>query len=132
MAVNPYFQLKPGETRQMVKAVDTLHRPTEIIAVMPHMHMLGKEMKMVAKLPDGTEESMVYINDWDFNWQETYRYKKPRIYPQGTKIHLTAFYDNSEQNSRQASHPPKLVGWGEQTTDEMCIGFYQYTVPFKK
>jgi hypothetical protein len=79
-------------------------------------------------LPDNSQVPMIYINDWDFNWQETYRYKKFLRLPKGTRLELTALYDNTEQNPRQPSHPPKRVTWGEQTTDEMCIGFFQYTV----
>jgi peroxiredoxin len=128
MVINPWLDIKPGLANQKVTARHTLRQDTEIIAVMPHMHMLGREMKIKAVLPDNSQVPMIYINDWDFNWQETYRYKKFLRLPKGTRLELTALYDNTEQNPRQPSHPPKRVTWGEQTTDEMCIGFFQYTV----
>ena len=123
------LNLKPGVADQQVATEQTLRQDTTIIAVMPHMHMLGRNMKMIATTPDGKETPLVYINDWDFNWQETYRYTHPLDFPRGTKLKMTATFDNTEQNARQPSHPPKEVHWGEQTTDEMCIGFYQFTVP---
>ena len=129
MLVNPYLNLRPGEERQKVTAGQTLRLDTEIIAVMPHMHMLGRELTMIAKTPDKTVVPLIDIRDWNFNWQETYRYKKPLQMPKGTRLELTAYFDNSEKNPRQPSHPPRTVRWGEQTIDEMCIGFYQFAVP---
>jgi thiol-disulfide isomerase/thioredoxin len=126
--INPFFDLKPGVAHQEVKQSLTLPMDVHAWAVFPHMHMLGREMKLVATLPDGTRKPLIWINDWDFNWQETYRYKEPVALPKGTKVDLVAVFDNSEQNPRQMSHPPKEVFWGEQTTDEMCIGFFQFTV----
>ena len=129
MLVNPYLMLKPGVDKQKVTAGQTLRFDTEIIAVMPHMHMLGRELTMTATMPDKTEVPLISIKDWDFNWQETYRYKKPLQLPKGSRLALTAVFDNSETNPRQPSHPPRQVSWGEQTNDEMCIGFYQFAVP---
>jgi hypothetical protein len=131
MVLNPSLNLKPGEAQQKVTANRVLPQDTEVIAVSPHMHMLGREMKLTANLPDGTQKPLIYINDWDFNWQETYRYKEPIRLPKGTRIDLLAYFDNSEKNPRQPSHPPVPVSWGEQTTDEMCIGFYLFTVDRK-
>ena len=128
MVLNFLFDLKPGESNHVVEANVRLPRDTAIIAVMPHMHMLGRQMSLTATQPDGKETPLIRIDDWDFNWQETYRYKKPLELPAGTKIHLKAVFDNTESNPRQPSHPPREVTWGEQTIDEMCIGFYQYIV----
>lgn len=133
--VYPYLSLKPGDAHQEVTQSLTLRdgrygeeEGITIWTVQPHMHMLGKEMKLTATLPDGTTKPLVYVNDWDFNWQEMYHYKKPVFLPKGTTIKMEAVFDNSEKNPRQPSHPPVLVRWGEQTTDEMCIGFYQYSI----
>lgn len=126
--INTVFRLKPGEARQEVKCGLTLPVDATIWSVFPHMHLLGREMKITAKLPSGEEKPIVWVNDWDFNWQETYRYKEPLSLPKGTRVSLIATYDNSERSPRQPSHPPALVTWGEQTTDEMCIGFLQYTL----
>jgi hypothetical protein len=92
------------------------------------MHMLGHEMKVTATLPDGTVKPLVWIKDWDFNWQATYLYREPLALPKGTKLRLVAVYDNSERNPRQTAHPPRLVRFGEQTTDEMCFAFFGLTV----
>jgi thiol-disulfide isomerase/thioredoxin len=131
--INPVFQLKPGEAHQEVHCGLTLPVNATVWSVFPHMHLLGREMKITATLPNGGgDKPLVWVNDWDFNWQETYRYKQPVSLPKGTHINLTAIYDNSERNPRQPTHPPALVRWGEQTTDEMCIGFLQYTLDVEK
>lgn len=130
--INPLFQLKPGDAHQQVKCAINLPVNATVWSVFPHMHLLGREMKITAKLPGGEEKPVVWINDWDFNWQETYRYKEPLHLPKGTRINLVATYDNSERNPRQPTHPPAPVTWGEQTTDEMCIGFLQYTIDVEK
>ena len=92
------------------------------------MHLLGKEMKVWAELPDGTEKPLVWIKDWDFNWQMTYFLKEPIAAPKGTKIKMVAYYDNSAANLRNPYRlNPKTVGWGEATYDEMCIAFVSTT-----
>lgn len=126
--INAGFHLKAGNSHQEVKASMTVAAPVHVWAVFPHMHLLGREMKMTAELPDGSIRPLIWINDWDFNWQETYRCKESVMLPKGTKVSLTAVFDNSESNPRQPVHPPKDVFWGEQTTDEMCIGFFQYSL----
>ena len=99
-----------------------------LIAVTPHMHLLGRVMKLTAIKPDGTKVPLVSVSDWDFNWQSTYFYKKPIALPVGTRVVMTATYDNSARNPRNPNTPPKAVTWGEQTTDEMCIAFLHYTL----
>jgi mono/diheme cytochrome c family protein/thiol-disulfide isomerase/thioredoxin len=98
----------------------------EVISVTPHMHLLGRKFSMTANLPDGTKKPIIKIDDWDFNWQDTYTYAKPLHIPKGATVTLNATYDNSASNPRNPSSPPKAVGWGEQTTDEMCIGFLSF------
>ena len=63
---------------------------------------------------------LIWIKQWDFNWQEEYRYKTPPFLPQGTRVDVQWTYDNSAENPRNPNRPPKLVTWGEQSTDEMC------------
>lgn len=99
-----------------------------LVAITPHMHLLGRTMKVTAALPDGTNRTLVSISDWDFNWQATYNYKQPVALPRGTVLTMTATYDNSAQNPRNPNNPPKLVTWGEETTDEMCLAFLHFTV----
>jgi hypothetical protein len=121
--LNFLFAIPPGAERHEVRAEATFTRDVKVLAVMPHMHLLGREMKVTAILPDGTEKPLVWVRDWDFNWQETYFFKEPLRLPAGTKVQVVAYYDNSEKNPRNPNKPPKWVRWGEQTTDEMCIAF---------
>lgn len=126
--INTGLAIPPGEQRCEVHA--SVHVPTDVTAriVGPHMHLLGREMKISATLPDGTVKPMVWIKDWDFNWQETYVFKEPMKLPKGTRIDVVAYYDNSTGNPNNPNNPPKLVTWGEQTTDEMCVAFVGVTV----
>jgi hypothetical protein len=99
----------------------------DALSVFPHMHLLGREMKAVAVRPDGREVPLIWIKDWDFNWQGSYQYAKPVRLPQGTVIKVRAVYDNSADNPKNPNNPPKPVRWGEQTTDEMCLLGLQVT-----
>lgn len=125
---NMFFELQPGLAHQEVRAGLTLPVDIHLWSIFPHMHMLGHEMKVTATLPDGTVKPLVWIKDWDFNWQATYLYREPLALPKGTKLDLVAVYDNSEKNPRQTAHPPRVVRFGEQTTDEMCFAFVGLTV----
>ncbi len=94
----------------------------------PLRRLLGKEMKVTATMPDGTVKDMVWIKDWDYRWQDSYRYKEPLLLPRGTRVELVAYYDNTSANPRNPSSPPRRVRFGEQTTDEMAIIFYHVLV----
>lgn len=124
---NPFFRLKPNVARQEVKASMLVPFDAVVRQVLPHMHMLGTEMKVTAMLPDGTEKSLIWIKNWDFNWQMAYRYKEPVKLPKGTRISLVAYYDNTTANPYQPNNPPREVTFGEQTTDEMCFAFIGFT-----
>jgi len=128
--LNRSFSIPAGAPRHEVRASFTvpLGRDLHAIAISPHMHLLGHEMKVTAIYSNGTVRPLIYINDWDFNWQGTYTFVEPVPLPGGTKIDVQAIYDNSPENPRQPNHPPKAVGWGEGTTDEMCIAFIRVTV----
>jgi peroxiredoxin len=92
-------------------------------SVMPHMHMLGREVRVTVTPPDGKPFSLVAIKDWDYNWQETYFLKTPIELKKGTKLTVDAVYDNSEKNPTNPFSPPQNVWFGEQTTNEMCFVF---------
>lgn len=128
--LNRGFLIPAGEARHEVKASYTLPPGWNLhaIAVTPHMHLLGREMKVEAVYPDGTVRPLIYIDDWDFHWQGSYAFTQPVPLPGGTRIDVTAIYDNSPDNKRNPSAPPRAVGWGEGTTDEMCIAFLRVTV----
>jgi peroxiredoxin len=96
-------------------------------SVMPHMHLLGKEVKVTLTPPDGKPLTLVAIKDWDYNWQETYFFKEPIKVKAGTAIEADAFFDNSDKNPNNPHHPPRTVTFGEQTTNEMCFIFFGAT-----
>jgi peroxiredoxin len=123
------LQIPPNDAHYTVTTT-SVPSPVDyhLLAITPHMHLLGHSMKLTAIKPDGTKIPLVSVSDWDFNWQSTYFYKKPLALPKGTRVTMTAIYDNSAHNRRNPNTPPKLVTWGEQTTDEMCIAFLHYTL----
>lgn len=98
-----------------------------IHSVTPHMHMIGRSMLVRAVLPNGTVKRLIYIPDWDFNWQITYHFKDPVKLPKGAYLNVVARYDNSAENPHNPTKPPREVKWGEQTTDEMCVAFFGIT-----
>jgi hypothetical protein len=126
--VNSTFRIPPGAERHEVRAGWTVPRNITALGVLPHMHLLGREIEVTATLPNGTTHRMVWIKDWDFNWQESYAFREPMALPEGTRISVVAYYDNSEKNPRNTLRPLREVGWGEQTTDEMCVVFIPHLV----
>ncbi len=126
-AANFEMQLPPGESNIEIKA--SWEVPVDVLAyaVTPHMHLLGKDMQMSVKYPDGRAQDLIKVDNWDFNWQYTYYFQQPIELPKGTRLLVTAHFDNSASNPRNPNKPPKLVTWGEATTDEMCIGFLAVT-----
>ncbi|MBI3268039.1 MAG: ascorbate-dependent monooxygenase [Planctomycetes bacterium] len=121
------FTIPAGEERFRLATSFTVPVDLHAVGIIPHMHLLGREMKIVATLPDGRLEPLVYIKDWDFNWQDQYQYARPVALPKGTRLDLEAYYDNSATNPKNPNLPPKPVKHGEQTTDEMCLCFVQVT-----
>jgi hypothetical protein len=107
-----------------------LTRDILLTSVMPHMHWLGKDFTFRAILPDKNAApiELIKIDRWNFNWQGTYAFEKPIRLPKGTYFEMEAHFDNSDSNPANPSHPPKVVTWGEQTTNEMCIGVYEFVV----
>jgi len=125
--INPFFKIPANSADHVVNAAVPSYNDITVLAVTPHMHLLGKSMKLEAILPDKTQKQLVNVPDWDFNWQTSYIYKEPVKFPSGTKFSLVAHYDNSPKNPRNPNRSPRDVTWGEQTTDEMCVAFIGYT-----
>jgi hypothetical protein len=92
------------------------------------MHLRGKAFKYTLTYPDGKSEVLLEVPHYDFNWQLSYILAEPRKIPAGSKIEAVAWYDNSA-NNKYNPDPTKTVTWGEQTFEEMMIGFFNYTVP---
>ena len=125
-AINDKFVIPAGEAKYAVKASHQLKKDSYLLATMPHMHLLGRDMRIIAKPSTGDPIDLIWIQDWDFNWQDIYHYRKPIFLPAGTRISLVAHFNNSATNPANPHTPPIPVGWGDKTTDEMCIGFVYY------
>jgi Tfp pilus assembly protein PilF len=91
----------------------------DVFAVQPHAHNLARHMQATAILPDGSQRWLFAIDDWDFRWQDVYRYVTPIALPKGSVIAMVYVYDNSDRNPRNPHHPPARVVWGQNTSDEM-------------
>jgi mono/diheme cytochrome c family protein len=128
VALNFNFVIPAGASRHVVTAAATVPPgvTARAIAVIPHMHLLGREIRLEAVFPEGARRPLIYIDDWDFEWQATYYYKEPVRLPGGTRLELTAVYDNSAGNPKNPNRPPQDVRFGERTTDEMCLAGIWY------
>jgi peroxiredoxin len=119
---NTDLEIPPGESHYRVATSFTLPMNATALSVTPHMHYLGREMRVVARLPDQSEPvPLIWIKDWDFNWQGEYQLHDPIRLPKGTVIEVEGFYDNTTGNPRNPFPVPKLVKYGQDTTDEMCL-----------
>ncbi|HTW63235.1 MAG TPA: hypothetical protein VME17_01410 [Bryobacteraceae bacterium] len=124
-----HLDIAPGDSHYVAKSSLTLPRDLELVGITPHAHYLCRDMKITATLPDGSTKPLIWIKDWDFNWQNAYRYKTPIELPKGTRIDMVYTYDNSENNPHNPVNPPVRVHWGEQTKDEMALAFLTVVVP---
>lgn len=118
--INFDVNIPPGEKHHRMEYSFTTPVDLKLIEIVPHMHMIGTEMKVTATFPDGEQKSLIWV-DWDFNWQDVFRYRDPIHIPAGTKLDVEGYFDNSADNPYNPSSPPKKVLFGEQTFDEMFI-----------
>lgn len=118
-----FLRVPPGDKAFRINTSVTLTEDVVLHYLVPHMHLLGKKIELTARLPGGKEESLIRIDDWDYNWQEMYQLKVPRKLPKGTVLRVRAEYDNSADNPLNPNDPPAYVRFGEQTTNEMCFVF---------
>lgn len=131
--VNDRFAIPAGESNVEVKANFPVppFLDAKVVQIFPHMHLLGKQIKLDI-VPRGKDpQTQIYINDWDFNWQGFYNYKTPIAVSAGTDVRLTCVFDNSANNPKNPSDPLKTVRWGEGTQDEMCIAFLGVTFDYE-
>ena len=119
-----WIDIPPGEKAFTIKGVYTVPADMRVLSVTAHAHYLGKDIKATATKPDGSIEPLLWIQDWDFTWQDRYDYKTPVFLPKGTRIDATITYDNSADNPHNPCNPPRRVKWGIQSLDEMgAVGF---------
>ena len=124
-ALNSYFKIPPGADNHEVTGCYTFNRDADIYTFLPHMHVRGKDMKYEVIYPDGRRETLLNVPRYDFNWQHMYRLEKPLFLPKGTKMIVTAHFDNSAKN-RFNPDPTKAVRFGDPTYDEMMIGYFDF------
>jgi peroxiredoxin len=122
-----FLFIPPGHDHYRVHGGLEVLQECRLYSVMPHMHMLGRAIKVTLTPPGGPTQTLVAINDWEYNWQETYFFKEPIDVKPGTRLEVEAVYDNSDKNPNNPFNPPRLVKFGEQTTDEMCYVFFGAT-----
>jgi hypothetical protein len=114
------LDIPAGESNYVVQENFTLPVALQALAVLPHAHYLARDMQGWATLPDGTRKWLLWIKQWDFNWQGDYRYAQPVFLPKGTTLSMRFTYDNSTNNVRNPNHPPQPVSYGSQSRDEMA------------
>src|SRR6185503_9791932 len=113
------IDIPPDASDFVVTDEYTLPVEADVLAVYPHAHYVGKDVQGFAILPDGTKKWLLWIRDWDFAWQAVYPLAHPLRLPRGSVLHMRIAYDNSEDNVRNPSHPPRRVVSGNRSTDEM-------------
>jgi peroxiredoxin/mono/diheme cytochrome c family protein len=127
------FAIPPGADNYEVKSATTFDQDARLLSLMPHMHLRGKDFSYRVVFPDGKSDLLLRVPRYDFNWQSYYRLTEPLDLPAGTRIECTAHFDNSAANLNNPD-PTQAVHWGEQTWEEMMIGFadYSYTAKSKE
>jgi hypothetical protein len=122
------FVIPPGDSNREAHALAEFKEPVQLIYSQPHMHLRGKDMDIRLRYPTGESETILSVPRYDFNWQTIYFETKPRPLPQGTRVELTAHWDNSA-NNKYNPDPTKAIRWGEQSWDEMIFAWVGVMVP---
>lgn len=119
------FAIPPGAKDYKISAKYIVDDDIDIVSLFPHMHMRGKSMKYTASFPDGHKDVLLSVPAYDFNWQWFYYPDKPLRLPKGTRIDIDASYDNSKDNPSNPD-PTRTLTFGEQSTDEMMFGAFEF------
>lgn len=127
-AANVFFAIPPGDSNFEVHAALTLRDDAEMLSLMPHMHVRGKDFVYKVVYPTGEASTLLSVPRYDFNWQLVYVLDKPLALPKGSRIECTAHFDNSSNNPWNPD-PKAVVHFGDQTWDEMMIGFFDVAIP---
>ena len=125
--MNYYFRIPAGAADHEVTACSTFKKDAQIVSFMPHMHVRGKDMRYEAIYTDGRRETLLNVPRYSFYWQMLYKLKKPIVIPKGTRIAVTAHFDNSIRNKYNPD-AGQAVRFGDSTNDEMLAGFVDYIV----
>ncbi len=127
---NSDFEIPPGHENWIIGASKVFEYPTTIYGYLPHSHLRGLDAKYTAYYPDGTEEVLLDVPAYDWNWQTNYIYKEPRDLPAGTRVDVLMTYVNTEERNEQTVlelDTTRAIQFGGPTTDEMMIGFIDYS-----
>ena len=124
---NYEMDILAGEANYRRSTTYTLSKDVIMVGIVPHMHLLGKSMRVTATEPKQQPHVLIDIPTWNYNWQDEYYYERPIRLKAGTKLVVEAVFDNSAANPSNPSSPPKRVAWGEETTDEMLFCFFLLT-----
>jgi len=122
-ASNKYFLIPPNEPNFAVTASHMFFRPVRLLSVNPHSHVRGKAFKYELIYPDGHSDVLLNLQRYDFNWQIQHQFATPVDVPAGVRLKVTAWYDNSAANPANPN-ANVAVGFGEQTWEEMMIGYF--------
>lgn len=124
---NHALLIPPGADDFRVEVEGTLPNDALLLSMFPHMHLRGKRFEYDIVRDDGSVETLLRVN-YHFHWQLSYKLAEPRELKAGTRLRAVAWYDNSKNNPHNPD-PDKMVRWGDQTSDEMMVGFFDVAVP---
>jgi hypothetical protein len=124
VAANSTFAIPPGDPDFHVDGAITLATDAEIVSIKPHMHLRGKWMEVRVIYPTGEKETLLRVPHYDFSWQMDYIPVKPIVVPKGTRLEVSAGFDNSPNNPFNPD-PKATVRWGDQSFDEMMGNFFE-------
>ncbi len=116
----------PANTKTSPMTADrNFNKDAYLVSLSPHMHFRGKKIKYTLVYPDGKEEVLLSVPNYQFNWQKNYDFIKPKFVPAGSRLVVDGAFDNSATNPNNPD-PDVVVTWGEQSWNEMFFGFYRY------
>jgi hypothetical protein len=124
---NDRFVIPPGVDNYRVEVHGTLPNQATLLSFFPHLHLRGKRFEYNIVHQDGSIETLLRVN-YNFYWQLSYRLATPRVLKAGTELQAVAWFDNSKNNPHNPD-PDSAVRWGDQTYDEMMVGFFDVAVP---
>ena len=124
---NHALMIPPGADDFRVEVQGTLPNDATLLSFFPHMHLRGKRFEYDIVHDDGSVETLLRVN-YHFHWQLSYKLAQPRELKAGTKLRAVAWYDNSRNNPHNPD-PEKMVTWGDQTSQEMMVGFFDVAIP---
>lgn len=122
------LNIPPNEADHVESITRPVPADTHVLAYMAHMHVRGKSFRFEMISPDGVTETLLDIPHYDFNWQLRYDYREPKVIPAGSQVKVTAVFDNSDKNPANPD-PSRTVHWGQQTFEEMMIGYVETFAP---